>query len=60
LFAQIQHDERHRRALLLIRERIEHRGFADWTMGATTTTLRDLQDAVGTTTFSKAATPFSP
>jgi hypothetical protein len=51
LFGQIEGDQRHRRALLLIREPIEHRSFADWTMGATTTTLEDLQDAVGTNDF---------
>ncbi|MGD0811417.1 MAG: BLUF domain-containing protein [Acidimicrobiales bacterium] len=51
LFTQIQRDERHRRTLLLIREPIERRSFADWTMGAATASLGDLQDAVGTNDF---------
>jgi hypothetical protein len=51
LFERIRADRRHTRALLLLREPIEHRSFPDWTMGATTATLSDLQEAVGINDF---------
>jgi hypothetical protein len=54
---RIRADRRHTGALLLLREPIEHRSFPDWTMGATTATLSDLQEAVGTNDFSRTVNP---
>ena len=51
LFERIRADQRHTRALLLLREPIEHRSFSDWTMGTTTATLSELQEAVGVNDF---------
>jgi hypothetical protein len=51
LFERIRTDRRHTRALLLLREPIEQRSFPDWTMGATTATLADLEEAVGINNF---------
>jgi hypothetical protein len=51
LYDHIKTDRRHDRVLLLLREPIEQRSFADWTMGSTTATLRDLQDAVAVNGF---------
>ena len=51
LYELIRADDRHTRTVLLLREPIEERSFADWTMGAVTATVKDLEDAVGTNDF---------
>jgi hypothetical protein len=51
LFERIRADRRHTRALLLLREPIEQRSFSEWTMGTTSATLSELQEAVGTNDF---------
>ena len=57
LFERIRNDRRHTRALLLLREAIEQRSFSDWTMGTTTATLADLEEAVGTNDFFQGREP---
>ena len=51
LFERIKGDRRHSRTSLLLREPIEQRSFSDWSMGATTASLTDLQKAVGINDF---------
>jgi hypothetical protein len=51
MFERIRADRRHARTVLLLREPIEQRSFSDWTIGATTATLHDLQEAVGVNDF---------
>ena len=57
LFERIRADRRHTRAVLLLREPIEQRSFSDWSMGATTATLADLQEAVGINDFFQEGEP---
>jgi hypothetical protein len=55
LFNKIQADPRHTRSVLLLREPIEQRSFADWTMGYTRTSLGEIQDASGVNDFFRDA-----
>ena len=55
LFNKIQTDPRHTRTVLLLREPIEQRSFADWTMGYTQTSLGEIQDASGVNDFFRDA-----
>jgi hypothetical protein len=45
LLERIRQDRRHRRTALLIREPIERRSFADWTMGYSRVSLGELRNA---------------
>jgi hypothetical protein len=51
LLEKIRDDRRHARTVLLLRETIEQRSFADWTMGYTRVALGELQDATGVNDF---------
>lgn len=51
LLEKIRDDRRHARTVLLLREPIEQRSFADWTMGYTRVALGELQDATGVNDF---------
>jgi len=51
LLEKIRGDARHAKTTLLLREPIERRSFADWTMGYTRVALGDLQDATGVNDF---------
>jgi hypothetical protein len=51
LLERIRVDRRHARTVLLLREPIEQRSFADWTMGYTRVALGELQDATGVNDF---------
>ena len=51
LLEKIRDDPRHTRAVLLLREPIEQRSFADWTMGYTRVALGELEDATGVNDF---------
>jgi hypothetical protein len=51
LLEKIRNDRRHARTVLLLREPIEQRSFADWTMGYTRVALGELQDATGVNDF---------
>jgi hypothetical protein len=55
LFTKIQADPRHTRTVLLLREAIEQRSFADWTMGYTQVSLGEIQDASGVNDFFRDA-----
>lgn len=57
LFERIKADRRHTRTSLLLREPIEARSFSDWSMGATTASLTDLQAAVGINDFFQSPDP---
>ena len=59
LFETIRADSRHCRTVLLLREPIDERSFGDWTMGATTATLTELREAVGTNSFFREREPLS-
>jgi hypothetical protein len=51
LLEKIRADRRHTRTVLLLREPIEQRSFADWTMGYAQATLGELQNATGINDF---------
>jgi len=51
LLERIRNDRRHTRTVLLLREPIERRSFADWTMGYTRVALGELRDATGVNDF---------
>ena len=51
LLEKIRGDARHTKTTLLLREPIERRSFADWTMGYTRVALGELQDATGVNDF---------
>jgi FAD-dependent sensor of blue light len=51
LLERIRNDRRHSRTVLLLREPIDKRSFADWTMGYTRVALGELQDATGVNDF---------
>jgi hypothetical protein len=55
LLARIRSDSRHDKVVLLLREQIQARSFADWTMGFTKLTQADLQNALGVSDVSRAA-----
>jgi len=59
LLERIRADRRHARAVLLLREPIEQRSFADWTMGYTRVALGELQDATGVNDFFTGRHSFS-
>jgi Sensors of blue-light using FAD len=51
LFDKISKDKRHIRTLLLTRHPIEQRSFAEWTMGCTSASIKELSTAVGINDF---------
>jgi hypothetical protein len=55
LYNRIQADPRHTNKVLLLREPIKQRSFADWSMGYTQTSLGEIQDASGVNDFFKDA-----
>jgi hypothetical protein len=59
LYAQIQNDSRHTRDVLLLREPIEERSFAGWTMGYTRAAVGELEDATGVHDFYANSDSFS-
>jgi hypothetical protein len=59
LLAAIRGDPRHSRPVLLLREPIAERAFADWTMGYTRVTLGELRDATGINDFFRDQESFS-
>ena len=57
LFERIKADPRHTRTSLLLREPIDARSFADWTMGTTTATIAELNDALQVNDFFQSREP---
>lgn len=57
LFERIRADPRHTRTTLLLRESIEARSFGDWTMGTTTATVAELDDALEVNDFFQSREP---
>jgi hypothetical protein len=55
----IRRDPRHRRAVLLMREQIEQRSFADWSMGYTAVKVGQINAAFGVNDFFGDRTSFS-
>ncbi|MEZ5661709.1 MAG: BLUF domain-containing protein [Burkholderiaceae bacterium] len=59
LFEKIARDRRHSHVTKIIAERIEHRRFADWTMGYTAVTQEQLQELEGLNDFFRQGKCFS-
>jgi hypothetical protein len=57
-FATIAADERHQRAVMIIRERIPRRAFGEWSMGYATATARELGTTMGMNDFFLQASCF--
>jgi Sensors of blue-light using FAD len=51
LLESIRRDPRHKHAVLLLREQVEQRSFADWSMGYTAVKLGHINTAIGVNDF---------
>jgi hypothetical protein len=51
LYARIAHDRRHRNVVLIVREPIDSRSFADWSMGFASLTSTEVAGIVGVNDF---------
>jgi hypothetical protein len=51
LYAKIAHDRRHKNVVLIVREPIASRSFADWSMGFASVTSKDVEGIIGANDF---------
>lgn len=51
LYAKITHDKRHTNIVLIVREPIASRSFADWSMGFASVTSKDVAEIIGVNDF---------
>jgi hypothetical protein len=51
LYAKIAHDKRHTNIVLIVREPIASRSFADWSMGFASVTSKDVAGIIGANDF---------
>jgi hypothetical protein len=51
LYAKIGRDRRHKNAVLIVREPIPNRSFADWSMGFASVTSKDVAGIIGANDF---------
>jgi Sensors of blue-light using FAD len=51
LYAKIAHDKRHTNVVLIVREPIASRAFADWSMGFASVTSKDVAGIIGVNDF---------
>jgi Sensors of blue-light using FAD len=59
LYAKIVHDKRHTNVVLIVREPIASRSFADWSMGFASVTSKDVAEIVGANDFFQKKTCFN-
>jgi hypothetical protein len=59
LYAKIAHDKRHTNVVLIVREPIASRSFADWSMGFASVTSKDVAEIVGANDFFQKKTCFN-
>jgi hypothetical protein len=58
LYAKIARDKRHKNVVLIIREPIAGRSFADWSMGFASVTSKDVAEIIGANDFFQKKTCF--
>jgi hypothetical protein len=58
LYAKIAHDKRHTNVVLIVREPIAGRAFADWSMGFASVTSKDVAGIIGANDFFEEKTCF--
>jgi hypothetical protein len=58
LYAKIARDKRHKNVVLIVREPIARRSFADWSMGFASVTSKDVAGIVGVNDFFQKKTCF--
>jgi hypothetical protein len=58
LYAKIAHDKRHKNVVLIVREPIASRSFADWSMGFASVTSKDVAEIIGANDFFQEKTCF--
>jgi hypothetical protein len=58
LYAKIAHDKRHTNVVLIVREPIASRSFADWSMGFASVTSKDVAGIIGANDFFQKKTCF--
>jgi hypothetical protein len=58
LYAKIAHDKRHTNVVLIVREPIASRSFADWSMGFASVTSKDVAEIIGANDFFQKKTCF--
>jgi hypothetical protein len=59
LYARIAHDKRHTNVVLIVREPIARRSFADWSMGFASVTSEDVAGIIGANDFFQNRTCFN-